>query len=77
MIAYEAGYRTQPKEGLSFDLTGFFNKYQKLLSNENLPGYFDATSVPPELVIPKPHSNKMYGTTGGIEVSIRWKVTGR
>jgi iron complex outermembrane receptor protein len=77
VIAYEAGYRGQPVDRVSFDVTAFFNDYQSLESIENLPDFFDADSVPPVLVQPKSFSNKLYGTTEGLEGAIKWKPTRR
>jgi len=77
VIAYELGYRTQPTDRLSLDLTIFFNNYHGLESAEHLPPFFDATSVPPLLLIPIMLANKMYGTTEGIEASVKWKLTDR
>jgi iron complex outermembrane recepter protein len=77
VIAYEAGYRAQPIERLSFDLTVFFNNYHSLESTEDLPSFFDSDSTPPVLVQPMTYANKMYGTTEGIEASAKWKPTER
>jgi iron complex outermembrane recepter protein len=77
VIAYELGYRTQPTDRLSLDLTTFFNNYLGLESAEHLAPFFDPTSVPPLLLIPITLGNKMYGTTEGIEASVKWRVTDR
>jgi iron complex outermembrane receptor protein len=77
VIAYEAGYRAQPRDRLSLDLTLFFNNYHDLESSELLPSFFDPTSVPPLLIIPQSLGNKMYGTTEGIEAWVKWKLTNR
>lgn len=75
VIAYEAGYRAQPRDRVSLDVTTFFNTYNSLESAESLPPLFDANSVPPLVVIPLLLSNKMYGTTEGVEAFVNWKVT--
>jgi len=77
VIAYEAGYRGQPTDRLSLDLTIFFNNYHGLESAEHLPPFFDPTSVPPVLIIPISLGNKMYGTTEGAEASVNWRLTNR
>jgi iron complex outermembrane receptor protein len=77
VIAYEAGYRAQPTDRVSVDVTVFFNNYYNLESAESLPSFFDPNSVPPVLVHPKSYSNKLYGNTQGVEVSIKWKATSR
>jgi iron complex outermembrane recepter protein len=77
VIAYEAGYRAQPTDRLSVDVTVFLNSYQGLESAEVLPPFFEPNSVPPVLVHPVSFANKMYGTTEGVEASIKWKATSR
>jgi iron complex outermembrane receptor protein len=77
VIAYELGYRAQPTDRLSLDLTIFFNNYHGLESAEHLPPFFEPASIPPRLIFPITLGNKMYGTTEGIEASVKWKVTDR
>ena len=77
VIAYELGYRAQPTDRLSLDLTIFLNTYHGLESGDSLAPFFDPTSAPPLLIIPIMLGNKIYGTTEGIEASVKWKVTDR
>jgi len=77
VIAYEAGYRAEPSERVSYDLTAFINTYTSLESAELLTSFFDPNSVPPLLVYPEQLGNKLHGTTEGIEASATWKVTNR
>jgi iron complex outermembrane receptor protein len=77
VVSYQLGYRAQPVERLSVDLTAFFDNYDSLVSIENLPAFFEPNTIPPVLVFPKSYSNKMYGTTQGIEASVEWKATSR
>jgi iron complex outermembrane receptor protein len=77
VIAYEVGYRTQPTDRFSLDVTAFFNNYHGLESTEVLPPFFDANSVPPRLIRPASLANKMYGTTEGLEAAVIWKITNR
>lgn len=77
VLAYELGYRTQPSDRLSIDVTVFFNVYSDLQSTELLASFLDSNSLPPLLVLPSSFSNKLYGTTDGIEASLNWKVTHR
>ena len=77
VIAYEIGYRAQPSNRLSLDLTTFINQYQGLESVEPLAAFFDASAVPPLLVHPLSFANKMHGTTEGLEASVNWKLTNR
>ena len=77
VIAYELGYRAQPVDRLSLDLTIFFNNYHNLESAEHLAAFVDPNSVPPLLILPVSLGNKLYGTTEGVEASVKWKVTNR
>jgi iron complex outermembrane recepter protein len=77
LIAYEAGYRAQPTDRFSVDLTVFFNNYHGLESIEPQAPFFDPNSTPPRTIQALQLSNLMYGTTEGVETYLRWKVTKR
>jgi iron complex outermembrane receptor protein len=74
VIAYELGYRGQPTERFSIDVTAFVNTYHDLQSADRLPPFIAPGSVPPLLVLPLLLDNKLHGTTDGVEAFIRWKV---
>ncbi len=61
LIAYEAGYRFRPIHQLSVDITGFYNKYDKLRTIEQ--------TTPFSFVI----DNKMEGETYGFELATDWR----
>jgi iron complex outermembrane recepter protein len=75
VIAYQVGYRAQPTDRLSLDMTMFLSDYHGLESEEFLPPFVDSSAAPPLLVHPASLGNKMYGTTEGVEASVKWKVT--
>jgi iron complex outermembrane receptor protein len=75
VIAYEAGYRAQPLGRLSIDTTIFVNTYRNLQSIEDSPDIFQ--SDPRLLIHPKTFSDKLRGTTDGIELTAAWKPTSR
>jgi iron complex outermembrane recepter protein len=77
VIAYELGYRAQPTERFSIDVTAFVNTYHNLESAEPLPSFMDTGSVPPLLVHPLLLNNKLHGTTEGVEAFIKWRVANR
>jgi iron complex outermembrane receptor protein len=77
VIAYQLGFRTQPAERLSIDLTVFLNNYHDLESAQILPSFFDPDSAPPVTVFPETYGNRMYGMTEGLEASVKWKATSR
>ncbi len=62
LIAYEFGYRVQPLEILSLDLSIFYNDYDRLQTFErinNITVMFD---------------NKMAGHASGLEAAIDWRI---
>lgn len=77
VLAYELGYRAQPRDRVSIDVAAFLSVYRGLESTEQLPSFFDANSVPPLLVLPNSFANQMHGTTEGVEISLNWKVMDR
>jgi iron complex outermembrane recepter protein len=74
---YEAGYRTQVNKRLSLDLATYINDYHNLENVEPQSSFLDTGSNPPILIIPMVFANNMYGVTGGVEASVRWKLTDR
>lgn len=64
LTAYEIGYRAQPISGLSYSISTFYNVYDDLRSIEPAPG-----GGPPS-----EFSNKMEGTTYGIEMWGSYRV---
>jgi len=77
VIAYEVGYRAQPTERFSLDVTIFFNNYHALESADQLPSFFDPNSIPPLLVLPTSFGNDLHGTTDGFEASVNWRASSR
>ncbi len=61
LLAYELGYRIQPLENLSVDLTAFYNDYEDLLTFETT----DTASFS--------FDNKMSGHARGGEIAIDWR----
>jgi iron complex outermembrane recepter protein len=73
LLAMEIGYRLQPAEFLSFDLTAFHNRYDRLLSVEL--GTPTVESIPvPYLSIPIMAGNKRKGDTYGLELEVESQV---
>jgi iron complex outermembrane recepter protein len=72
VIAYEAGYRLQPADTLSFDLSLFVNEYDHLQTGEVGTGtpFFEGSHV----VVPGPFDDKMDGVTYGAELAATWHV---
>jgi len=74
VVAYELGYRAQPSPRLSLGATAFINTYTDLESIEPLPPFTNASFNLPVVVIPMQLSNKMNGTTEGLEIYGNWRV---
>ncbi len=67
-IAYELGYRVQPRENISFDLALFYNNYDNLLSFER-----DLTSTLASTVTDASFDNKMALHSYGLELASDWR----
>ena len=73
VLAYEIGYRVQPIERLTFDLTAFYNDYDQLRTLER---------TQPGPVSPSIAANNLTGETYGVELSAsaqpfeRWRLQG-
>ena len=69
LIAYEAGYRWQPEQRLSFDLALFYNDYDRLASLE-----FGTPFIGPDgrIVVPIMNENLTTGHTRGAELLAEW-----
>ena len=63
VIAYEAGYRGQLHPRLTFDLTGFYNQYDRLIFNESIGGFPPASR----------YANNTDGHAIGIETTADWR----
>ncbi len=81
VVAYEAGYRAQPADWVSADVTGFYNRYDNLASLEQGEPFSDPAASPPHVVIPVVFTNGASGKSYGLELSGTvhptqfWKVT--
>jgi len=73
MIAYEVGWRAQPSESLSLDMTGFYHDYKSLITN--IPGTpFFEPAPRPHLVLPLLQSNQLDGHSFGAELEVKWQA---
>ncbi len=72
LLAYELGYRLQPLQTLSLDITVFYNTYDSLRDVEPLVPVY-VTSPTPHYILPFMAHNNMQGETRGVEASADWK----
>ncbi len=77
VVTSEAGFRAQPNERLSVDVSTFFNYYDDLQTLEPGPEFFEPSPAPARFVVPITFGNLMYGTTEGGELSVNLKLTDR
>ena len=60
-MAYELGYRVQPRENLSIDLAVFYNDYDSLITYEPLDAFSAYIA------------NKMSAQATGFEMAFDWR----
>jgi iron complex outermembrane receptor protein len=77
VLAYEAGFRTEPNTRVSVDVSTFFNRYDHLESLEPSASFFQPAPAPARIVVPITFGNLMFGTTEGGEISTNIKLTDR
>ncbi|PYQ56739.1 MAG: TonB-dependent receptor [Acidobacteria bacterium] len=65
LLAYELGYRVQPRTGLVIALAAFYNAYDDLRSYE---------PAAPPAVFPYHFANKLKGETWGLEGRVSWQA---
>jgi iron complex outermembrane recepter protein len=73
LIAYEAGYRWQPRTNLAFDLALFYNDYDRLASLELGTPFLDPQSG--FTVVPVLNQNLTRGRSMGAELLAEWQPT--
>ncbi len=73
---YELGYRRVMRHHFFVDVTGFYNHYHDLFS-EDLAGsiFLETTPAPPHYLIPAQFRNDLLGYTKGLEIAPEWRPT--
>ncbi len=73
---YELGYRRLLASRFYFDLTGFYNHYHDLFS-EDIVGapFLETTPAPAHFLLPAHFGNGLLGATKGVEVAPEWDPT--
>lgn len=73
---YELGYRRLVGQKLYIDVTGFYNHYHDLFS-EDLTGpvFLETDPAPTHLLLPAQFRNGLYGITKGVEFAPEWRPT--
>jgi iron complex outermembrane receptor protein len=74
LIAYEIGYKIQPKDNLSFDVSAFYNDYDDIFANYFGTPYFNTFGGTTYPVVPLEIGNLAYQTSTGYEAAANWEV---
>jgi len=76
MNGYELGYRFLLGQKLYFDLTGFYNHYHNLFSEDITGGaYLETDPTPVHFLLPAQFRNGLLGYTKGVEIAPEWRPT--
>lgn len=76
LLAFEAGYRAQPSEWLSWDLAVFYNDYNDMRgTTSNAAGIFLFPGPPSAMFIPTTFNNDVDVRSYGFEVSSKVQLT--
>ncbi|MBI1747846.1 MAG: TonB-dependent receptor [Acidobacteria bacterium] len=75
LLAYEVGYRVQPRPRLALDIATFFNRYDDLHTNKRGDSYIEEFPLPRHRVAPRYAFNNLRGTTSGVEFVVSWNAT--
>jgi iron complex outermembrane receptor protein len=79
---FEAGYRLQPIERLSFEAASFYDRYANLLGGRVGTAFAESDPPPPRIVVPVLFGNLLEGETWGGELSFEarplasWRLHG-
>ncbi|MBN2292259.1 MAG: TonB-dependent receptor, partial [Pirellulales bacterium] len=73
LMAYEIGYREQATDSFSWDITGFCNIYEGLITNYTGTPFVENTY----LVVPFPYTNGSAAHVYGLEVTCQYAISER
>lgn len=72
VIAYELGYRIRARKNIYLDVTGYYNDYDNILSDDALPPEMAMRPVP-HMVLPFNADNEDEVETYGFEIAADWQ----
>jgi iron complex outermembrane receptor protein len=72
LLAYEIGYRIEPRKNLSFDVAAFYNDYN-LVANIPHPGFVEADPPPLHWLQDFSAADGVRGYTYGTELLVQWQ----
>lgn len=73
LVAYELGYRVQPADHWSFEVSGYFNVYENLVYGDPMPSAIFLAPSFDHLVMPSVARTGGQGRTHGVEVSAEYR----
>ena len=74
LIAYEIGYKIQPKENLSIDISAFYNDYDKEFAGALGAPFLNVYNGLPYVIVPIGTENLGEPDSQGVELAVNWKV---
>jgi iron complex outermembrane receptor protein len=74
LVAYEAGFRAQPRPWFSLDAATFFNTYSDLSEATAGEPMVQLVPPPPRILLPIAGANVGSAETYGVELSSRWQA---
>src|SRR5688572_4196554 len=73
LLAFELGYRVEATKQLAFDVAGFYNQYDHLITYSPGAPEFTTDPAPPHLLIPLQGNFNNSGETYGVEIGAQWQ----
>ena len=73
ILAFELGYRGQPRSDISLDVAVFYNIYDKLATSE-VSFSMEGTPIPTNGLIASTYGNQMTGDGYGMELATDWQA---
>jgi iron complex outermembrane receptor protein len=70
LVAYELGYKIEPQNNISLDLSAFFNDYGSLRTYESGTPYVDGGDT----IVPLLADDRGYGESYGFEIAADWQI---
>lgn len=73
LLAFELGYRVEVGRQLTFDVAGFWNHYDHLITYSPGAPEFTSDPAPPHLLVPLQGRFANSGETYGVEIGAQWQ----
>ena len=77
LLAYELGWRIEPRPHVSLDASVYYHVYDRLFTYDKEPARFESTPTPPHVLVPIAGANIGDGHSYGAELAVQWMATER